>query len=444
MLDSSSPASYAFAYGEKSMALTITQKILSSHCARKQVTPGEFIMAKVDFVFANDITAPFAIEEFEKAGVDKPFATDRIALVLDHFTPAKDIKSAEQARFVRDFARRHKIRYLFKEGKGIEHALIPEEGLALPGEVIIGADSHTCTYGALGAFSTGVGSTDVAFAMMKGEIWLKVPETIKFVYSGKLRPWVGGKDLILHTIGDIGVNGANYCAMELSGEVIENLPVDDRFTMANMAIEAGAKSCIIEPDRISKDYLKNLPKIDGRHAIDYRSDPDAAYKNVLEYDVTGIEPQVALPPSPGNVKPVSEVDSVNIDQVVIGSCTNGRIEDLRIAAKVLKDKKVHEYVRLIVIPATERIYLQALREGLIEIFINAGAVVSPPTCGPCIGGHMGILAKGERAIATTNRNFVGRMGHPESEIYLSSPAVAAASAVKGRISSPEEVAPENV
>ncbi len=419
------------------MGSTITQKILSSHCAREEVIPGEFIMARVDFLLANDITAPVAIEEFEKAGADKVFASDRIALVLDHFTPAKDIKSAEQARFVREFARKRKIKYFFKEGKGIEHALIPEEGLALPGEVIIGADSHTCTYGALGAFATGVGSTDAAFAMMKGEIWLKVPETIKFVYSGKLRQWVSGKDLILFTIGNIGVNGANYCAMELSGEAIENLSQDSRFTMANMAIEAGAKSCIIEPDRITQDYLRNVPEIEGRSAVDYKSDSDAVYKNILRYNVGEIEPQVALPPSPGNVKPVSEVNSINIDQAVIGSCTNGRIEDLRIAAKVLEGKKAHEYVRLIIIPATEKVYHKALREGLIEIFISSGAIVSPPTCGPCIGGHMGVLGKGEKAVATTNRNFTGRMGHPESEIYLCNPAVAAASAIKGRISSPE-------
>ena len=424
------------------MGSTVTQKILSSHCARQEVTPGEFIMAKVDFILANDITAPIAIEEFEKAGADKVYDRDRIALVLDHFTPAKDIRSAEQARFIREFARRHEIKYFFKEGKGIEHALIPEQGLALPGEVIVGADSHTCTYGALGAFATGVGSTDVAFAMMRGEIWLKVPETIKFIYHGKLRPWVSGKDLILYTIGDIGVNGANYCAMELVGEVISNLPMDSRFTMANMAIEAGAKSCIIEPDEITSDYLKNVPGIEEREAIKYRSDSDAVYKNIVEYQVSEIEPQIALPPSPGNVKPVSELNSINIDQAVIGSCTNGRIEDLRIAAKVLKNKKVHEYVRLIIIPATESIYLRALREGLIEVFIDAGAIVSAPTCGPCIGGHMGVLAKGERAVATTNRNFRGRMGHPESETYLCNPAVAAASAIKGRIASPEEIKPK--
>ena len=480
------------------MALTVTEKILARHCDREKVTPGEFIMAKVDFLFANDITAPFAIEEFEKAGADKVFARDRIAFVLDHFTPAKDVESAEQAKLVREFAKRYDIKYLFKEGKGIEHALIPQEGLALPGEVIIGADSHTCTYGALGAFSTGVGSTDAAFAMMNGEIWLKVPETIKFVYSGKLRRWVSGKDLILYTIGDIGVNGANYCAMELSGEVIEKLSMDSRFTMANMAIEAGAKSCIIEPDGITGDYLHNVPHVrkkinqpvpsrsgdlsrgkmretspamsgDLSHSkmretspdvdmgsgklscrtlqhfekeqtgIDCKSDPDAVYRQVIEYDVTKLEPQVALPPSPGNVKPVGEVNSINIDQVVIGSCTNGRIEDLRVSAKILKGNKIHECIRTIIIPATEKIYLSALREGLIEIFIDSGAIISPPTCGPCLGGHMGVLAKGEKAVATTNRNFTGRMGHPESEVYLSNPAVAAASAIKGRIAHPDEV-----
>jgi len=419
--------------------MTITQKILSSHCARSEVEPGEFIMAKVDFVLANDITAPVAIEEFEKAGTGKVFADDRIALVLDHFTPAKDIKSAEQARSVREFARKHKIKYFFGEGKGIEHALLPEEGIVLPGEVIIGADSHTCTYGALGAFSTGVGSTDAAFVMMKGEVWLKVPETMKFVYKGKLRPWVSGKDLILYTIGDIGVDGASYCAMELCGEVIETLSMDNRLTMANMAIEAGAKNCIIVPDKVTRDYLSNVPVIKGREAVYYEVDSDAAYRDVHEYDVTEIEPQVALPPSPENVKPVSEVTSINIDQVVIGSCTNGRIEDLRIAADVLKEHRVHEYVRLIVIPATGKIYREALREGLIEVFADAGAIVGPPTCGPCLGGHMGILGKGEKAVSTTNRNFTGRMGHPESEVYLSSPAVAAASAIKGRIAHPDEV-----
>lgn len=422
------------------MGMTITQKILSDHCHGKKVEPGSFIMAETDLVLANDITAPLSIKEFEKAGAERVFDNEKIVLVLDHFTPAKDIKSAEQAKIVRDFARKHEIKYLFKEGKGIEHVLIPEEGLAIPGDLIIGADSHTCTYGAVGAFSTGMGSTDIAFAMMKGEIWLKVPESIKFIYHGKLKPWVSGKDLILYTIGSIGVNGAGYCAMELCGEAIAGLSSDGRFTMANMAIEAGAVNCIIEPDEITRSYLNTVPGIKEKRTIEYRSDPDAVYRQVIEYDVSGIEPQVALPPSPGNVRPVDEVQAVKIDQVVIGSCTNGRIEDLRTASEILKGKSVHKDIRLIIIPATEKVYLQALREGLIETFIMAGGIVSPPTCGPCLGGHMGVLAKGERALATTNRNFIGRMGHPESEVYLSSPAVAASSAITGMITHPREVA----
>jgi 3-isopropylmalate/(R)-2-methylmalate dehydratase large subunit len=421
------------------MGLTITQKILSAHCGGGEIEPGAFIMAEVDFLLANDITAPLAIKEFEAFGAQKVFDTSKIALVLDHFTPARDIESAQQAKLVRDFARKHNIRYLFQEGKGIEHALLPEAGLTLPGELIIGADSHTCTYGAVGAFSTGVGSTDAAFAMIEGKVWLKIPESIKFIYHGELKPWVSGKDLILYTIGDIGVNGADYCAMELCGEVIEKLPMDSRFTMANMAIEAGAKNCVIEPDTVTAGYMKEVPAVEGRYGLNYKSDVDAVYKQVIEYDAAEIYPQVALPSSPANVKPVSELSPINIDQVVIGSCTNGRIGDLRTAAEILKGNKVHEYVRLIIIPGTEKIYLRALKEGLIGTFVEAGGIISPPTCGPCLGGHMGILAKGERALATTNRNFVGRMGHPESEVYLCNPAVAAASAIKGKITHPEEI-----
>ncbi|MGQ9511798.1 3-isopropylmalate dehydratase large subunit [Thermodesulfitimonas sp.] len=418
------------------VAQTITEKILSAHAGKEFVEPGELISAKVDVLLANDITAPLAIKEFEKIGVPL-FDPAAVVLVPDHFTPNKDIKSAEQAKVVRDFAREHALPHYFEVGRmGIEHCLLPEQGLVGPGDVIIGADSHTCTYGALGAFATGVGSTDLAAAMALGETWFKVPESLKFVYNGELGPWVGGKDLILHTIGDIGVEGALYCAMEFTGPVIENLSMDGRFTMCNMAVEAGAKNGIIAPDAKTEAYMAARAR---RSYQVYTSDPDAKYKEIYEYDVTGLEPLVAFPHSPDNVRPVSEATPITIDQVVIGSCTNGRLEDLRLAAQVLSGKEVHENVRLIVIPGTQEIYRQALREGLIEIFIAAGAAVSTPTCGPCLGGHMGILAKGERAVATTNRNFVGRMGHPESEVYLTNPAVAAASAIAGRIASPEEV-----
>jgi len=418
------------------VAQTITEKILAAHAGREYVEPGELVMARVDVLLANDITAPLAIKEFNKIGVPV-FDPAAVVLVPDHFTPNKDIKSAEQAKVVRDFAREHALPHYFEVGRmGIEHCLLPEQGLVGPGDVVIGADSHTCTYGALGAFATGVGSTDLAAAMALGETWFKVPEPLKFVYDGELGPWVGGKDLILYTIGDIGVEGALYCAMEFTGPVIEGLSLDGRFTMCNMAVEAGAKNGIIAPDRKTEAYVVARARRPYRF---YTSDPDAKFKKVYEYDVTALEPQVAFPHSPDNVRPVSEATHVTIDQVVIGSCTNGRMEDLRIAAQVLSGKEVHPDVRLIVIPGTQEIYRQALREGLVETFIAAGAVVSTPTCGPCLGGHMGVLAKGERAVATTNRNFVGRMGHPESEVYLANPAVAAASAVAGRIASPEEV-----
>ena len=419
------------------MGMTITEKILAAHAGRDYVQPGELVNCKVDMVLGNDITSPVAIKEFQKIGVEKVFDKDRVALVPDHFTPNKDIKSAEQAKAVRTFAKEQELTNYFEVGRmGIEHCLLPEQGLVGPGGVIIGADSHTCTYGAVGAFATGVGSTDLAAAMALGETWFKVPESIKFVYNGKLNPWVGGKDLILYTIGQIGVDGALYQAMEFTGSAISELSMDGRFTMCNMAIEAGAKNGIIAADETTRAYVEGRAKFPYTC---YASDPDAKYAKVYEFDVSKIEPQVAFPHLPENTRPVSEATDVTVDQAVIGSCTNGRIEDLRIAAQVLKGKKVNSNVRLIVFPGTQEIYRQAMHEGLMDIFIEAGAAVSTPTCGPCLGGHMGILAKGERAISTTNRNFVGRMGHPESEVYLASPAVAAASAVLGRIAHPEEV-----
>ncbi len=419
------------------MGMTMTEKILAAHAGKETVTPGELIQAKVDLVLGNDITSPLAIREFEKSGAPTVFDRHKIALVPDHFTPNKDIKSAEQAKQMREFARKHEIVNYFEVGQmGIEHCLLPEQGLALPGDLIIGADSHTCTYGAVGAFSTGVGSTDMAAAMALGEVWFKVPESIKFVFYGKLPRWVGGKDLILYTIGQIGVDGARYQAMEFSGETIGALSMDGRFTMANMAIEAGAKNGIFAVDQKTLDYIASRAK---RPYTVYTSDADARYSQVYEWDVTKLEPQIAFPHLPENTRPLSACGDVAIDQAVIGSCTNGRIEDLREAAVVLKGQKVNSNVRLIVIPGTQTIWKQAMQEGLFDIFVDAGAVVSTPTCGPCLGGHMGILAKGERAIATTNRNFVGRMGHPESEVYLAGPAIAAASAIAGKISGPEEV-----
>lgn len=423
------------------MGLTITEKILLKHTKLKSIHPGEFIDAKVDLCLGNDITAPLAIEEFEKLGASKVFDKDKVVLVPDHFAPAKDMASANQCKRLAVFSKKYNIKHYFEVGKmGVEHALLPEIGLVLPGDLIIGADSHTCTYGALGAFSTGVGSTDLAAAMVTGEVWLKVPESMKFIFKGKLNKWVGGKDLILHTIGDIGVDGARYRAMEFCGEVIDSLPMEDRLTMCNMAIEAGGKNGIIAPDKITASYLKAIKnKAKAGSGRVFVSDKDADYCDVREYDCRKIEPVVACPNLPSNVKPVSSLKEIAIDQVVIGSCTNGRISDLRIAAKILKGNKVRSNVRLIVIPATQKIYLDALSEGLAKIFINAGGVFSTPTCGPCLGGHMGILAAGERAVSTTNRNFVGRMGDPTSEVYLSNPAVAAASAIKGRIAHPEEV-----
>lgn len=417
--------------------MTITEKILARAAGRDRVAPGELISARVDAVLGNDITAPLAIREFEKIGVERVFDPDRVYLVPDHFMPNKDIKSAEQAKEMREFARRQGLTHYFEVGRmGIEHCLLPEQGLVGPGDVIIGADSHTCTYGALGAFATGVGSTDLAAAMALGETWFKVPESIKFIYEGELPEWVGGKDLILHTIGDIGVEGALYQAMEFTGPAITNLSMDGRFTMANMAIEAGAKNGIIAPD------IRTLEYVQGRTIRPFElffSEPDAVYARTITYDVSKLEPQVAFPHSPDNTRPVTEAGRVDIDQVVIGSCTNGRMEDLRLAARVLERHQVHRNVRLIIIPGTQEIYRQAMEEGLLSVFVQAGAAVSTPTCGPCLGGHMGVLARGERAVATTNRNFVGRMGHPESEVYLTNPAVAAASAILGRIAHPGEV-----
>jgi 3-isopropylmalate/(R)-2-methylmalate dehydratase large subunit len=419
------------------VGMTITEKILADHADLKCVEPGQLITAKLDIVLGNDITAPVAIKEFRKTGKKEVFDKDKVVLVPDHFTPNKDIKSAEQAKVLKEFAKEQKLTNYFEIGRmGIEHCLLPEQGIVGPGDVVIGADSHTCTYGALGAFATGVGSTDMAAGMALGEAWFKVPETIKFNYHGKRKEWVSGKDLILYTIGKIGVDGARYQAMEFTGEVIENLSMDSRFTMANMAIEAGGKNGIIAPDKITEEYIKGRGKRDFKF---YFSDPDANYAQIIDIDVATIEPQVAFPHLPENTRGISDVGNVALDQVVIGSCTNGRMEDLREAAAILKGKKVHPEVRLIIFPGTQQIYLQAMKEGLLEIFVQAEAVVSTPTCGPCLGGHMGILAKGERALATTNRNFVGRMGHPESEVYLSGPAVAAASAIKGRLASPQEV-----
>jgi 3-isopropylmalate/(R)-2-methylmalate dehydratase large subunit len=419
------------------MGMTITEKILAAHAGKDRVEPGELVNVKVDLALGNDITAPVAIREFEKIGVDRVFDRDRIALVPDHFVPNKDIKSAEQAKMMRAFARKHGLTNYFEVGMmGIEHCLLPEQGLVGPGDLVIGADSHTCTYGGLGAFSTGVGSTDLAAAMALGETWLKVPQSIKFVYHGEMPEWLTGKDLILYTIGKIGVDGALYMAMEFTGPAVEKMSVDGRLTMANMAVEAGAKNGIVPPDEITRQYVEGRVK---RSYTFHASDPDAVYARVIEFDVGKMEPAVAMPHLPENVKPVSEAAGIAIDQAVIGSCTNGRMDDLREAARVLRGKRVNGNVRLIIIPGTQEIYRQAMREGLFEVFLDAGAAISTPTCGPCLGGHMGILAQGERSIATTNRNFVGRMGHPGSEVYLSSPSVAAASAILGRIAPPWEV-----
>lgn len=419
------------------MGMTITEKILAAHAGLNDVTPGMLINAKVDIALGNDITAPIAIEEFQKAKGGKVFDRDKVVLIPDHFTPNKDISSAEQCKLVREFAISQNLTHYYEGGDiGVEHALLPEKGIVLPGDLVIGADSHTCTYGALGAFSTGVGSTDLAAAMLTGEVWFKVPESIKFILFGKLNPWVSGKDIILYIIGKIGVDGALYKAMEMTGETVAALNMADRMSMANMAIEAGAKNGIFACDEITRAYVKSRAQ---RSWTEYHSDDAAVYSETMEIDCGIIEPQVAFPHLPSNTRGVSQAGDVRIDQAVIGSCTNGRIEDLRIAAQVLKGRKAASHVRLLIIPATPEIYRMAMKEGLMDVFMDARAIVSPPTCGPCLGGHMGILARGERAIATTNRNFVGRMGHPESEVYLSNPAVAAASAIMGRIAGPAEL-----
>jgi 3-isopropylmalate/(R)-2-methylmalate dehydratase large subunit len=419
------------------LGLTISEKILAAHAGKEHVLPGELISVKVDVVMGHDLSIPLAIHEMESIGIKRVFDPDRIILIPDHFTPNKDVQAAENCKRMRTFAKELGISHYYEVGKmGIAHALLPEKGLVLPGDIVIGGDSHTCTYGAVGAFATGVGSTDLAATMLTGQLWFKVPGSIKFAYHGLLQKWVEAKDLILYTIGDIGVDGALYMAMEFTGDAIKRLPMSGRFTMANMAVEAGAKNGIFEVDESTLEYLE------GRSQRPYKmfsSDDDAIYTEIKEYDVSTIEPQIALPHLPSNVKPVSEVESIEIDQVVIGSCTNGRIEDLRSAAKVLFGNKVSPNVRLLIIPATQAVYRQAISEGLIEIFLDANGAISTPTCGPCVGGHMGVLAKNEKAVSTTNRNFIGRMGHPESEVYLSNPAVAAASAVKGRIAHPREV-----
>ena len=417
--------------------MTITEKILAAHASLDEVTPGQLINCRLDLVLANDVTAPISIKEFAKIGVEKVFDPTKIALVPDHYTPNKDIKSAEQAKMMREFAHAQGITHYWEIGcMGVEHALLPEQGVVGPGDVIIGADSHTCTYGALGAFATGVGSTDAAAGMATGEAWFKVPASIKFNLTGSLEPWVSGKDVILHIIGMIGVDGALYQAMEFTGAAIEGLGMDDRMTICNMAIEAGGKSGIIAVDDVTRAYVEGRFE---RTPVEYCSDADAEYAEVYEIDTTTIVPTVAWPHLPSNTRPVAESRGVFVDQVVIGSCTNGRIEDLRIAASVLKGRKVAENVRLIIIPATQAIYRQAMHEGLFDIFLDANAAVSTPTCGPCLGGHMGILAAGERALATTNRNFVGRMGDPTSEVYLGSPAVAAATAIAGHIALPDDL-----
>jgi 3-isopropylmalate/(R)-2-methylmalate dehydratase large subunit len=415
----------------------MTQKILAAHAGLENVKAGQLIEAKLDLVLGNDITTPVAVNEFSKFGVDKVFNKERIAIVPDHFTPNKDIKAAEQVKYIREFAQDKEIVNFFEVGEmGIEHCLIPEKGLAVAGDVVIGADSHTCTYGALGAFSTGIGSTDMAAGMATGQCWFKVPSALKFVLKGKPAKWVSGKDIILHIIGMIGVDGALYKSMEFVGDGLKYLSMDDRFTMANMAIEAGGKNGIFPVDKKTEEYLKEHA---SREWKKYEADEDAEYDEVYEIDLSTLRPTVSFPHLPDNTRTIDNVGEVIVDQVVIGSCTNGRMSDLRIARDILKGKKVKKGIRCIFFPGTQKIYLQALEEGIIKDVIEAGAIVSTPTCGPCLGGHMGILAKGERAVSTTNRNFVGRMGHVESEVYLASPAVAAASALTGKITDPELV-----
>ncbi len=419
------------------MGMTMTQKILARHAHLDAVKAGQLIEADLDLVLGNDITSPVAVTEFRKFGTDKVFDKDKVAIVPDHFTPNKDIKAAEQCKYIREFARKMDITNYFEIGEvGIEHALIPEKGLVVAGDLVIGADSHTCTYGALGAFSTGVGSTDMAAGMATGKAWFKVPAALKFNLKGKLNGWVSGKDVILHIIGMIGVDGALYKSMEFSGEGLKSLSMDDRLCMANMAIEAGAKNGIFEVDEQTIEYIREHS---SKPYTVVKADEDAEYEKVYDIDLSAIKETVAFPHLPDNTRTIDEAGDVAIDQVVIGSCTNGRISDLRTAAKILKGRRVKKGVRAIIIPGTQKIYKQAVDEGLVDIFIDAGAIFSFPTCGPCLGGHLGILAAGERAVSTTNRNFVGRMGHVDSEVYLASPAVAAASAVTGKISAPEEL-----
>ena len=419
------------------MGMTLTEKILAAHSGGGRVRPGDLIEAKVDFCFANDITAPLAIREFEKIGVATVFDRDRVALVPDHYAPNKDIASAEQCKIMREFARAHRITHYYEVGRaGIAHVLLADEGLVLPGEVFVGADSHTCNHGALGAFSTGVGSSDLAAAMATGDLWFRVPETLRVVFHGTPAPWVTGKDLVLCVIGDIGVDGARYCAMEFAGEALRHLTMDERFSISNMAVEAGGKNGIMEPDETVLDWVRPRAK---RPFTPVYADREAEYRRVIEYDTSRFEPVVSAPSSPGNVVPVREAAGVPVDQVFVGTCTNGRLEDLRVAARMLEGRTVHPRTRMLVIPATPAIYRQALAEGLIAIFLEAGAVVSASTCGPCIGGHMGVLASGEVCVSTSSRNFIGRMGHRESRVYLSGPAVAAASAVLGRLAHPDEV-----
>lgn len=419
------------------MGMTMSQKILAAHAGLDFVAPGQLIMAKLDMVLGNDITSPVAINEFNAYGFDRVFSKDKISLVLDHFVPNKDIKAAAQSKQTREFAKQYDITHFYDAGRmGIEHALLPEQGIVKAGDLIVGADSHTCTYGALGAFSTGVGSTDMAAAMATGELWFKVPSAIKFNLTGTLRPYVSGKDVILHIIGKIGVDGALYQSMEFTGDGVSSLSMDDRLCISNMAIEAGAKNGIFPVDDVTRAYM------DGRVKEPYtvfKADEDAVYEAEYTIDLSEIDHTVAFPHLPENARTKSEWGTLPIDQVVIGSCTNGRFSDLAAAAEILKGKKIADHIRCIVIPATQQIYKDAMKAGFLEIFIDAGCVVSTPTCGPCLGGYMGILAEGERCVATTNRNFVGRMGHPKSEVYLASPQVAAASAIAGRLSAPEEV-----
>jgi 3-isopropylmalate/(R)-2-methylmalate dehydratase large subunit len=419
------------------MGMTITEKILASHSGVKSVKPGDILQSRVDLALANDVTAPLAIKVFEDIGRDRVFDNEKIALVPDHFVPNKDIPSARQARMMREFAGRYGIKNYFEVGEmGIEHVILPEKGLVVPGDVVIGADSHTCTYGALGAFSTGVGSTDLGVIMATGKVWLKVPPTIKARFEGDLLPWVGGKDLILYLIGILGVEGANYCAIEFSGSTVKRLSMDNRFTMANMAIECGAKNGIFKADEITMQYVEERST---RKPVIWENDSDAEYKKELNIDVSQIGPQVAFPHSPDNVRPVFEGKDIKLDQVFIGSCTNGRLEDLHKAAGILKGRTIAKGLRLIIIPGSPLIYREAIKAGIIEAFLDAGATIGPPTCGPCLGGHMGILADGEKCASTSNRNFIGRMGDPASEVYLVNPEVAAASAVLGRIGLPDEL-----